>query len=286
MNHSPLILATALLCSTFSSLSAMPSCCGSSKTLGLQLYSLRDAMKEDPEGTIAKVGAMGFHFVETAGYHEGKFYGMTPKAFSRVLEKNSLEFLSSHTGQDLPGETNRDKVMAWWDQAIEAHLEAGVNYIVQPWMGEAGFESLDGLKRYCDYFNEVGARCRAKGIRFGFHNHAKEFGTLEGVTIYDYMLENTDPENVFFQIDLYWAVEGGKNPLDYFTRYPGRFLLWHVKDETELGASGKMDFANLFTGLEKSGAKHLIVEQEKYNFEPLVSVEKSLRFLLDAPFVP
>lgn len=257
----------------------------SEKFIGLQLYSLREDMKTDPAGTVKKVGEMGYAFVETAGYSDGKFYGMEPEAFKALVEENGMKFISSHTGQNLPDSASWDQTMAWWDICIEAHKKAGVSYIVQPWMGKEGYESLDGLARFCKYFEAVGEKCNAQGIRFGYHNHDKEFSQLDSVTIYNYMLENTDPVKVMFQMDLYWVVEGNANPLDYFEKYPGRFELWHVKDEAEVGASGKMDFAAIYTQVEKSGMKYQIVEVERYNFEPIVSVQKSLDFLMNADYV-
>lgn len=255
------------------------------KMYGLQLYSVRGHMNKDPKGTVAKVGAMGYNFVETAGYKEGRFYGMEPLEFKKLCEENGLKFLGSHTGQNLPDKENWDKTMAWWDKAIDAHAEAGVKWIVQPWMDEVGYKSLDGLKRYIEYFNAVGAKCKAKGIYFGYHNHDKEFTTeFQGKPVEDWMLELTDPEKVMFQLDLFWINQGGKSALDYFDRYPGRFMLWHIKDDKELGASGKMDFAPIFEAKAKAGLKYGIVEVEEYSYDPLVSVEKSLEYLKTTNF--
>jgi sugar phosphate isomerase/epimerase len=255
------------------------------KEIGLQLWSVRDDIKAEPEHTIAAVGEMGYDFIEAAGYGEGKFYGMEPLAFKKLVNDNGMEFLASHTGQPVPDSSNYEEVMAWWDQCIDAHAKAGVKYIVQPFMDQYGYGSLDDLKRYCDYFNEVGEKCNAKGIRFGYHNHDKEFTEVDGVVRYDYMLQNTDPEKVFFQLDLYWIVVGGKDPVDYFNNYPGRFLLWHVKDEKELGESGMMDFENMFAEAEVSGMEHIIVEVERYNYTPLESVKMSYDFLMEADYV-
>ncbi len=256
------------------------------KNIGLQLYSVRDAMKEKPDTTVAKVGEMGYKFVEAAGFSDGKFYGMSPEDFSALCEENGMHFWGSHTGQDVPDSASWDKTMAWWDQCIEAHKAAGVKWIVQPWMGNVGYESLDGLKRYCEYFNAVGEKCNEQGIRFGYHNHDKEFSTvLDGKPVYDWMLQWTDPDKVMFEMDLYWIVEGGKNPVDYFNEYPGRFYLWHIKDKEEVGASGNMDFEAIFAAKEKAGVEYGIVEVEEYNFEPIVSVEKSLEFLNNADYV-
>ncbi|HKK81021.1 MAG TPA: TIM barrel protein, partial [Prolixibacteraceae bacterium] len=203
----------------------------------------------------------------------------------KVLNENGLQFLSSHTGQSLPNEENREQTMEWWENCIDAHAKAGVKYIVQPSMDEKGYGSLEDLKRYCDYFNTVGEMCAEKGIKFGYHNHDKEFETVDGVIRYDYMLQNTNPDNVFFQLDLYWISVGGKDALNYFEEYPGRFTLWHIKDEKELGESGNMDFEPIFAKAKQAGMKHIIVEVERYNFEPLVSVEKSYDFLMEAEYV-
>ncbi len=262
------------------------SCTPKGKNIGLQLYSLRDAFKKDVPGTIAKVSQMGYKFVEPAGYADGKFYGMEPAAFKTLCDENKLPILSSHASRNAPDSSNYAETMAWWDACIDAHLAVGAKYIVQPSMDRSAYESLAGLKAYCDYFNEVGAKCNAKGIRFGYHNHDKELSTkLDGQTIYDFMLTNTDPAKVMFEIDLYWAVVGGANPVDYFNKYPGRFELWHIKDKEEVGASGMMDFAAIWAGAAKSGMKYGIVEVEQYNFDPFVSCKMSLDFLNKAKYV-
>ena len=254
------------------------------KNIGLQLYSLRDSMNVNPLGTLARIGDMGYSFVEAAGYRDGHFYGMDPLEFKNACESNGLQLLGSHTGRDLPEEGKWDEVMAWWDACIDAHANAGVKWIVQPWMGREGYESLEGLKKYCEYWNAVGDKCNAMGIRFGYHNHDKEFRELEGQVIYDYMLQNMDPGKVMFQIDLFWCVEGGKNPVDYFRNYPGRFELWHIKDKQEIGASGTMDFEAYFAEAGLSGLQYGIVEVEEYNLEPFESVRQSYEFLMSAEY--
>ncbi len=255
------------------------------KFIGIQLWSVRENMETDASGTLTALGDMGYGFVEAAGYGDGLFYGMDPIEFKDLVEANGMAFLGSHAGQDLPSEENWDQTMTWWDTAIAAHKAAGVEYIVQPSMSKEGYESLEGLKRYCDYFNAVGEKCNAQGIRFGYHNHDGEFSELEGEVIYDYMLLNTDPTKVMFQMDLYWVHEGGKNPVDYITRYPGRFENWHVKDEAEVGASGEINFEQIFEYTELAGMEYIVVEVEKYNYEPLESVKKSLEYLQNADFV-
>lgn len=264
------------------------SSCGTSGPelgIGLQLYSVRDAMKEDPVATIEKVGAMGYDFVESAGYNDGMIYGMEPAAFKELVEKNGMVYRGAHTGQAIPDSGSWKTLMPWWDKCIAAHKEAGVEYIVQPFMGGTGYASLAGLADYCEYFNAVGEKCNAAGIRFGYHNHAGEFQELEGETIYDYMLQHTDPEKVMFQLDIYWIYEGGADPLAYFEEYPGRFVSLHIKDEKELGESGEIDFMPVLEKEAQAGTKYNVVEVEKYSYEPIVSVEKSLEYLKEIGFV-
>ncbi len=256
------------------------------KEVGLQLYSIRDSMKTDPKGSVEKVGAMGYKLVEAAGYSDGKLYGMEPAEFKALCDANSTNFFSSHCGQAVPDSANWDATMAWWDTCIAAHQAAGVKYIVQPFMDKVGYESIAGVQRYCDYFNAVGEKCNAAGIRFGYHNHSGEFKDVEGQTIYDYMLNNTDPAKVMFEMDLYWITEGGKNPIDYFNAYPGRFELWHVKDVKELGGPDAiMDFKPIFEKAEVAGMKHIVVEVEEFNTNPMDGVKQSLDFLQNAEYV-
>jgi sugar phosphate isomerase/epimerase len=279
------LFAFSFVCFFIFGFSAVSSGKTAKKEIGIQLYSVRDAMRTDPVGTIEKLGAMGYKTVETAGYSDGKLYGMNPVDFRALVEKNGMKVLSAHCGGMVPSKENWDEVMAWWDKCIDANKAAGVSYIVQPSMNKIAYESLKGLQLYCDYFNAVGEKCAAKGIKFGYHNHAGEFKELEGQVIYDYMLQHTDPSKVFFQLDLYWIYKGGKVATDYFKKYPGRFLLYHVKDEKELGESGEMDFESAFKMAKKAGMQHYIVEVERYNYDPIVSVQKSLEFLMNAGYV-
>ena len=169
--------------------------------------------------------------------------------------------------------------------AIDAHAKAGVKWIVQPWMSEEGYKSLDGLKAYMKYFNAVGEKCNARGIKFGYHNHDKEFTTeFDGKPLYDHMLALSNPDHMMFQLDLYWITKGGKDPLAYFKKYPGRFMIWHIKDEKELGESGEMDFNKIFKHKKESGLKYGVVEVEQYNFAPIESVEKSLDYMKTTNF--
>ena len=256
------------------------------KAFGLQMYSIRDSIGKDVPRALAKISKMGYKYVEPAGYGDGKFYGVEAATFKTLCKANNLIMISSHTGRNAPDSSNYDETMKWWDACIDAHIAAGAKYIIQASMGRPALQSLKGLKSYCEYFNEVGAKCKAKGVRFGYHNHTREFTVkFDGQPAYDYLVANTDPSKVTFELDLGWAVEAGVNPVDYFNKYPGRFELWHIKDKEEVGASGTMDFKSIWANATISGMKFGIVEVEKYNFDQYTSCKKSLDFLNAASYV-
>jgi sugar phosphate isomerase/epimerase len=256
------------------------------KNIGLQLYSIRDSIPKNVPAAIKKVADMGYKFVEPAGYANGLIYGMDPVAFKDLCAGYGMTVLSAHCSQQLPDSANWDKTMQWWDVCIDAHVRAGAKYLVQPSMGGDAYRSLATLAKYCRYFNAIGEKCNKKGLRFGYHNHDREFTTiLDGKRMYDFMLENTDPAKVMFEIDLYWAVVGKVNPVDYFRKYPGRFELWHIKDKEEIGASGMMDFESIWKERKISGMKYGIVEVERYNFDQFTSCRKSIDFLNAADYI-
>ena len=263
-------------------------CCSKTKKeISLQLYSLREDISKDYDATIKKVGEMGYTSVEAAGYNDGKFYGKTPAEFKKDIESTGMTVLSSHTGkrlsQDELNKKDFSEALKWWVECIAAHKEAGAKYIVVPSMQTP--ETLKDLQTYCEYYNEIGKRCKEAGLSFGYHNHDFEFRKIEDKTMYDYMIENTNSEYVFFQMDVYWMVMGRQSPVDYFNKYPGRFELLHIKDNKELGQSGMVGFDAIFKNTDTAGTKYLIVEVEKYNFAPEESVKKSLDYLLCCPFV-
>ena len=158
------------------------------------------------------------------------------------------------------------------------------NAVVNPGIGVP--KTMKEMKMYCDYFNEIGKRCQQNSMKFGYHNHAHEFQKVENqVVMLDYMIENTNPEYVFFQMDVYWIVRGQHSPVDYFNKYPGRFTVLHIKDDKEIGDSGMVGFDAIFRNAKVAGVKHIVAEIEGYSCPVEESVKKSLDYLLDAPFV-
>lgn len=261
------------------------------KEVCIQLYSVRDLLSsaDSLEPVLKRLAAMGYTSVEAANYGDGKFYGRTPEEFRQLVEQTGMKVLSSHTTRGLTDEElasgNLDEALKWWDQAIADHKAAGMEYIVTPWMSVP--KTLKDLQTYCDYYNEIGRRCQAAGLKYGYHNHNHEFTKVEDKEVmYDYLLEHTDPSLVFFEMDVYWVVRGQAAPVEYFKKYPGRFRLLHIKDEMEIGQSGMVGFDAIFRNAPLAGVENIVVEVERYSMPVMESVQQSLDYLLEAPFVP
>lgn len=261
-----------------------------SSYIGLQLYTVRDAMQQDPQGTLAKVAQIGYNSVEGATYTgTEKFYGMDAKTFAGVLKQNNLIMPSSHyrlgeektNGADTQGTMLHD-----WDKAVDDAAEAGVKYMVCAYLSEEERGGIDHYKQLAEQFNKAGERCKKANIQFCYHNHDFEFAAQNGQLPYDVLLNNTDKDLVKMEIDLYWVTKAGHDPVELFNQHPGRFPLWHVKDMdntskhdfTEVG-NGVIDFKKIFAKADKAGLKYFFVEQDKCPGSPFDSITKSYNYI-------
>ena len=278
-------LAASALLQSAPATAANQSTAKAKKRIGIQLYSLRDDMAKDPEGTLRKVAEIGYSTIETYGYNNGLFFGKKPKEFAAFTNSLGMKMTSSHTGQAYTKETEGE-VMAWWDKCIETHNQLGVKYIIQPWLPVNDQTTLDDIKMYCDYFNTVGYKTASASIAFGYHNHDFEFRKIDGQIIYDFMLNNVSKNHVFFEADVYWIMKGGYNPVDYMRDYADQIRVLHIKDEKEIGASGEMDFQAIFEQAKANNIKDWYVEVERYtNENPVESVQQSFDYLNNAAYV-
>ncbi|WP_036383944.1 sugar phosphate isomerase/epimerase [Muricauda sp. MAR_2010_75] len=235
---------------------------------GLALYTVRDNMGKDPKTTLKKVADAGYAYIEAAGYNEGKFYGMSPEDFKAYLESLGLKPVSTHQGS-----ATLDNI----DEEIKAVKAAGFEYfaIPVPPMGLFTFNAENrtmGMKgtvaNLAEILTEMGKKCEAAGLKLLYHNHDFEYKKNdEGIVPIDYLLENTDPKYVNFQMDLYWVTKAEADPVAYFEKYPGRFKSWHVKDMDDEGkfapvGEGHIDFKRILTEKETSGMAKYFVEQD------------------------
>jgi sugar phosphate isomerase/epimerase len=258
--------------------------------LGVQLYTVRDQMKADFDGTIAKVAAIGYKEVEFAGY-----FDHTPQQVRAVLDRNGLTSPSCHVEYAVLG----DK----WPSVIESSKIIGQSYIVCPWISEELRKQPDIWQRAAETFNRAGEISKKSGIQFAYHNHWFEFLPVNGKLPYDMLLEQCDPDLVKMELDLCWITVAGADPLTYFNRYPGRFPLVHVKDMKKLPkvstagsqdfgssltdmtsvGSGIIDWKRIFAQSDKAGIKHYIVEHDKPE-DPFDSIKKSYDYLIKLRF--
>ncbi|HEX6822860.1 MAG TPA: sugar phosphate isomerase/epimerase [Candidatus Sulfotelmatobacter sp.] len=252
--------------------------------IGVQLYTVRDLMKEDFDGTIAKVAQVGYKEVEFAGY-----FGHTAQQVKDVLQKNGLTAPSTHVQYDELDEK--------FPSVIEFSKTVGMDYIICPWIPEELRKSPDIWKQASDKFNKCGEQTKKAGMQFGYHNHWFEFLPTNGKLPYDELLKDCNPDLVKMEMDLCWAVAAGADPVKYFEKYPGRFPLVHVKDLktkpkitsggaqnygdtvdlTEVG-SGIIDWKRIFAHAQQAGIKHYIVEHD-HPKQPIESITKSYQYL-------
>jgi len=254
--------------------------------VGLQLYSIRDAMAEDVPGSLKKVSDLGYKYLEMAGYSDGQFYGYAPADFKKIANDLGMEILSSHTMVEAEGITlDNAKIMA------DAHAELGAKYCIQPWVNEPD-RNIETYKKMIGDWNEVGKIMKGVGIQFGYHNHNFEFLNIDGIVpYYDLFLPEMDADLITMEIDLYWVTKAGQDPVEMFNKYPGRFQLFHLKDMYEETApyfdvikddispvgAGLIDFKRIMAAKDVAGMKHFFVEDDNQgNGLPFEGIETSI----------
>ena len=273
IKHSGLALAAASILP--GSIFAAPAV---KETLGLQLYSVRDDMKKDPAGTLKKLADMGYKNVEHANYIDHKFYGYTQKEFKKLLADLGLKMPSGHTRMNAAHwDAVRKDFTDEWKKTVEDAAAMGQQYVISPWLEDSLRKNFDDLVRYMEVFNKCGELCKKSGMKFGYHNHDFEFSVkLNEVPVFDIILKNTDPALVMQQLDIGNMYNAGAKALDVVSKYPGRFISMHVKDEiksenqqeryesTILG-KGILPVKEIIDLGRKSGGTTLfIIEQESY----------------------
>ncbi len=224
------------------------------ENVGLQLYTLRNEMARDFEGTLARVAEIGYKEMEFAGY-----FGRSPAQVRQILDRNGMTSPAAHIQlqalrDDLEGEIERAAIL-------------GQKYIVVPIL-PANQRSIADYQRAADYINLAGEACKAVGIKMGYHNHDFEFVQTDGRIPYDVLLEETESDLVDMELDLYWIRNAGIDPVSYFEQHPGRFSMLHVKDMDQFGrmadvGRGEINFAEIFSHADTAGFKHFFVEHDR-----------------------
>ena len=245
--------------------------------IGLELYTVREALKKDFEGTLSRVAKIGYKEVELAGYFEHMTgWNPAPKQARQILDSDGLAAPATHVPYTALSPEN-------WPKIIEASEKLGHKYIVNPSIDRKLSKTVDGWKKAAETFNRAGEESLKSGIHLGYHNHVEEFKAVDGKLPYDILLTEADPNLLKMEMDLGWAHEAGVDPLDYFAKYPGRFPLVHVKDftkdrqMTDVG-KGEIDWKRIFEKSDLAGIKHYFVEFDDPKL-PFESIQASYTYL-------
>jgi sugar phosphate isomerase/epimerase len=270
----------------------MPSYSKNIKSIGVQIYTLRDLLKEDYLPVFEQLAKLGFKEIE-AFPGKGHFWGKTSKTFAEDASKFGLKVVSTHIPLGLPkgnDQSNLATLVNQFDKFAGEYAKAGGNFIVCPYFDKSLRTSLEGYKLLAAELNKAGKICNKEGIQFCYHNHEFEFQAVEGKIPYDYLLEYTDKSDVKMELDLYWATKAGVDVKNLIEKNQGRFPLLHVKDmgepndtTVEVG-SGKIDFKAIFKLEKMGGFQHYFVEQDHCPGNPLESVGKSISYLQKLDF--
>ncbi len=257
--------------------------------IGLQLYTVRDAMGKDVPGSLKKVSEIGYKHLELANYSNGKFYGYAPEEFKKLVNDLGMDIISSHAGVPLNVTDDVAKKMA------ADHAKLGAKYCIQPYIDDKDRGTIAGYQKMVADWNRVGKIMKSNGIQFGYHNHNFEFGPVEGkVPYYDVFLAEMDKDLITMELDLFWATKAGQNPVEMFKKYPGRFQLFHMKDAYTKEApfyktasndfapvgDGVINFREILAAKKIAGMKYMFVEQDQTkDGKPFDDIQESLKNL-------
>lgn len=271
----------------------LPSACTSSNTSkasiapGLQLYTIRDAIAEDFEGSLKRVADLGYTNIELFSYQNGEYFGHSIAEVKSIMNDLGLKPKSSHVLAGIATPDMTGTMTTGWEQTVEDAAELGQDYIVCAYLMEPERQSLDDYKKVAELLNKSGEVAKAAGLQMGYHNHAFEFEAMEETVPFDILLNECDDELVKFEMDLYWTRRAGIDPVAYFEKHPGRFPLWHVKDmeagEEQFFAAvgeGVIDWQQIFNHSETAGLEYYFVEQDQTrNNNPFEEIAKSKTYL-------
>lgn len=270
-----LIKSSTLMAGAFMAPSIMAAITNKSLNVGVQLYSFRDAMAKDAKGTLKRIADLGFKQIESARSDKGHYYGLSASEMKKVCADLGMNLRSGHVALDEN-----------FDKTLNEAVASGQEYLICSSMPSKG-QTVDNYKKVADKFNKAGEQAQKVGVKFGYHNHGYEFDSVNGQVLYDVLLENTDPKFVYMELDLGWVIMAGKDPLDYFNKYSGRFQLWHLKDmdlskkhSVEFGKGG-LDIESMIKHSKQSGLKYMFIEQEEYADNPFDSMKHNMKFLKD-----
>lgn len=253
----------------------------STNNFGIQLYSVRDEMSKSPLKTLKKLSSFGYKFLEGYEGESGLFWGMSNIEFKKQLDDLGLKMIASHC--------NETENLESFNKKCAKAAEIGMDYLICPYLD--GKREIATFMKHAETFNKCGQIAKTNGIKFAFHNHAYPFEKKEGVYLQDVLMKNTDSNLVDFEMDIYWLIVAGENPIKWFDKHPNRFKYCHLKDYLKLAndefescnlGTGSIDFQTIISHGKKRGLETLVVEQEAYrNSSPMQAAKDNLGFMLN-----
>jgi sugar phosphate isomerase/epimerase len=276
--------------STATAMNQAPAANGNLGPIGLQLYSVKDVIEGDLKGVLQQLSAIGYKEVESYPGKKGHYFGYSPTEFKAMLNDLGLELVSSHFGSGSrngkSGSWQQATMLQNFNQLVEKAAQTGQKYLTCSSLDGSLRKTPDDLKRTADLFNKTGETCKKAGLQFAYHNHAFEFEKVGNAMLYDYLLENTDHELVKYELDMFWVVAGGHDPVTYLNKHPNRFPLGHVKDmdkgdktkQTEVGA-GSINYAEILKVAKDKGMQHFFVEQENFTRPSIESMRMNYDYM-------
>ena len=232
---------------------------GKKNQLGIQLWTVKEALYKDTIGVLTHLSKCGYQQVEGFEGAKGIFWGMKNTEFKKVMDDLGMNFVATHC------ENTKD-----FERKAAAAAEIGMKYLICPHKGAQ--KSIDNFKRFSDEFNACGEITKKNGLRFAYHNHDYSFKAMNGILPQDLMMDATNPDTVDFEMDIYWTVAAGADPIAYMKKFPNRFKLVHVKDlaktatgiESCIIGKGAIDYKSLLPQVTAQGIEYFIAEQEAY----------------------
>ena len=282
-----IIQSTSVASASFLALHGFNNASPAKYKMGLQLFTIREPLSKDVVGTIKKIASIGYEDCETYGYdpEQGKYYGLKASAFKQLLAENKMITTSGHYDFTKYFDKSADTMMQYVDQCIEGAHALGQRYITWPWLDPA-FWTLENFRLLTGKLNTIGERVNKAGLGFAYHNHDFEFVDYDGENGYDIIMRETDPALVKLQMDLYWILHSSKlSPSELFSRQPGRFVMWHIKDMdkisrdySELG-NGSIDFTVILPEASRAGLQYYYIEQGgNFAKNPMQSITDSATY--------
>ena len=257
-----LCLSVVAVMALFITASTLSGAVAPKKHMGVQVYSVK-GFETDVPGSLKTLADEGYVELEIANYDAatGLVAGIKPAEFAALVKKYGLNVLSSHARAKVDIKDEAGTVAAW-GKVFDDHKLMGCKYVILPMNMWAG--TVEGLKAECALLNKIGDEANKRGIKFGYHNHNMEFAKVAGTDQYyeDFLITNTDPKKVLFEMDVYWATVGGQDPVAYLKKYPNRIQMLHIKDEYVVGATGTINYKDIFTQFYKNGYNNWFVEME------------------------